>query len=117
MHLPSDGRRGLSQGHSAYYPGHPYHSGGSYALPYESYNHRWHKQQRQSNSHFARQRRGEKRKAQNSLDSLVDAVESVTATWWCQYCDLEVVIDNRMNQVKCPQCLARHLEARWLSAR
>ena len=120
----AEGHCGFPQTQSAYYQGpSPFGHDSRYAPPYQSYDHRWHKQQRQSNSLFARQRRGEKRKAYNSVDSVVDAVESVTAAWWCQYCNLEVVIDNKVNQVKCPQCLARHLEAPrrptqgWMSAR
>lgn len=45
------------------------------------------------------------------FESVVEKVESVIGDWHCVYCDLIVQIDNRLNQVCCPQCQARHLEA------
>ena len=41
----------------------------------------------------------------------MDAAELVEGTWYCTHCDIEVVINNRTNWVKCPQCQAKHLEA------
>lgn len=70
----------------------------------------WRREQRTSKFLQERQR-GKKRKAFSSVDSIVDAAELVEGTWYCTYCDIEVVINNRTNWVKCPQCQAKHLEA------
>ena len=70
----------------------------------------WGKEQRTSKFLQERQR-GVKRKAFSSVDSIVDTAELVEGTWHCTYCNIEVVINNRTNWVKCPQCQSKHLEA------
>lgn len=53
----------------------------------------------------------EKRRTKPCFESVVDSLESVKGEWRCVYCSLAVEIDNKTNQVRCPQCQAKHLEA------
>ena len=62
-------------------------------------------------SRFSQQRRGKKRTSALCIESVVDSLESVKSEWRCVYCNLAVEIDNKTNQVQCPQCHSKHLEA------
>ena len=59
-------------------------------------------------SKFSRERR---RKSKPCFESVVDSLEPLKSEWYCVYCSLTVEIDNKINQVKCPQCHSNHLEA------
>lgn len=59
-------------------------------------------------SKFSRERR---RKRKPCFESVVDSLESVKSEWHCVYCSLAVEIDNKTNQVQCPKCHSKHLEA------
>lgn len=63
-------------------------------------------------SKFVRdRRRRENHGSLSCVENVVEKVESVKGEWRCVYCNITVEIDNRLNQVCCPQCQARHLEA------
>ena len=63
-------------------------------------------------SKFSQERnRGVKRKAFSCFESVVESLENVKSKWRCVYCNIVVEINNKTNQVKCPQCQAKHLEA------
>lgn len=62
-------------------------------------------------SKFSRERRAIKHKDFSCFENVVESLETVKGVWRCVYCHLDVEIDNRTNQVQCPQCQAKHLEA------
>ena len=67
------------------------------------------KQHRQSK--FSQERRAIKHKDFSCFENVVESLETVKAVWRCVYCELDVEINNKTNQVRCPQCQAKHLEA------
>ena len=67
------------------------------------------KERRQSK--FSRERRAIKHKDFSCFENVVESLETVKGVWRCVYCHLDVEIDNKTNQVRCPQCQAKHLEA------
>ena len=79
------------------------------------YDARWNRAPPRASQFISERRRSSRNQAGGEggglTKTLVETLETTKAVWWCAACEAAVEITSEKNQVVCPTCRARHLEA------